>query len=78
MDLKIDEATIRATTLCRNNTKCLKDEVFHCGIVESSISNKLIFVKCVSRNHCNYRMPFGKSIICRCPVRNETYFKHGR
>jgi hypothetical protein len=72
MDIKVDDNILQKTTKCKNNFSCLAGETPICN-VENCIDNKIHFIKCVSNKLCNYRVPFGYSDVCTCPVRKELY-----
>jgi hypothetical protein len=71
MNIKVEDNIIQQTTKCGKNFSCLAGET-PCS-VEHCIDNKLHFIKCVSNKLCNYRVPFGYSDVCTCPVRKELY-----
>ena len=72
MNIKVDENIIQKTTKCRKNFSCLSGKTPLCS-VELCIENKIHFIKCVGNESCNYRIPFGHSNVCICPVRKELY-----
>lgn len=76
MDLKIDEEILKKTTRCKKNFSCLSGERSLCNI-ELCVNEKIHFIKCVSGESCNYRIPFGYSFVCTCPVRKELHKRYG-
>ena len=74
--MEINEELIKITTKCQNNFACLNDENHFClSNVDDCINNKVHFVKC-SDNNCSYRLSFGYSFICNCPIRKEIFNKY--
>jgi hypothetical protein len=72
MNIKVDDNIIRQTTKCAKNFSCLSGETPICS-VELCIDNKIHFIKCVRNKSCSYRVPFGYSDVCTCPVRKDLY-----
>lgn len=75
MKIRVDDNIIKETTKCRKIFSCLSGEAPSCS-VELSIENKIHFIKCVSNESCSYRVPFGYSHVCNCPVRKELYNRY--
>ena len=75
MNIKVDDNIKQETTKCKKNFSCLSGETPICS-VELSIENKILFIKCVSKEPCSYRVPFGYSDVCICPVRKELYNRY--
>jgi hypothetical protein len=75
MEVQIDESIIAETKRCHKDFKCLKGEQCYCQ-AESFASNKVLFVKVKGYPFCRYKLPFGFSYICRCPVRIEIFNKY--
>jgi hypothetical protein len=71
MGIEVSEDAIKKTTKCRKNISCLSGKEI-CK-VELCIDNKIHFIKCVDNNPCSYKVPFGYSYVCLCPVRKELY-----
>lgn len=74
MNIKVDDNILQKTTKCRKKFSCLSGET-PCG-VELCIDNKIHFIKCVSNKSCNYRVSFGYSDVCTCPIRKELYNRY--
>ena len=72
MNIKVDDNILQQTTKCKTNFSCLSGETPPCS-VENCIDNKLHFIKCASKEPCSYRVSFGYSDVCTCPVRKELY-----
>ena len=73
MDIKVDEPTIKSTTECEKRFACLNGDKSVLCKVKFSVRDETVFVKCLNTEHCYYRMIFGDSFICNCPVRKEIY-----
>ena len=67
----IDAETLAATTHCKQDHRCIMEKDYSCGTVQHSVSEKVIFVKCSYMGHCHYKMSFGASFVCHCPIRKE-------
>ena len=74
-NIHIDEGTIKKTTKCNKEFRCLSDTDHLCK-VEYCVGKSVHFVECKSVEHCYYKMNFGKTVICNCPVRKEIYSKY--
>ncbi len=75
VDIKIDNDIVQKTTKCRENFSCLSGKTPLCK-VECCIENKVLFIKCISNEPCDYRVSFGHSYVCVCPVRIELYNRY--
>lgn len=75
--MEIAKEILDKTTKCQKGFKCLKNDNHVYCKVENCVSNKVHFVRCLSGNYCNYKLPFGNSIICNCPTRKEIFNKYG-
>ncbi|MEN8264056.1 MAG: hypothetical protein ABFR82_11390 [Nitrospirota bacterium] len=75
MDIKIDEDVKTSTTKCDKDFKCLVDNTYTLCRVTQSIHDEVLFVECLEESYCNYKMSFGFSNICNCPIRKELYKK---
>lgn len=72
-EFKVSADTLNETDKCQMNFSCLQG-VKECFCeVEEGINNKIIFIKSSVSNLCHYRMSFGYSCTCNCPVRKEIY-----
>jgi hypothetical protein len=74
---EIDKSIINETQKCRQDFSCLAGSKECLCEVEDSFSNKnknkINFIKLSCEGICDYRMSFGYSNICNCPVRKEIY-----
>ncbi|REE83269.1 hypothetical protein BX611_0556 [Lutibacter oceani] len=73
--MEIDKELIEKTTKCKKSFGCLNNDQHILCKVEHCVSNKVHFVKC-SDNFCPYRMSFGYSDVCNCPMRKEIFNKY--
>jgi len=74
MDIKISEETVKNTTKCPRNFKCLTDGRDMCPVDKTS--GKVLFLKenGYKNRDCPYLISFGfTSYICTCPTRYEIY-----
>ena len=75
-DVYVSDVTIKATTRCHKEFSCLCGSRKDLCPVDYYISDGLTFVTCVGDTNCDYRTPYGDSVICLCPVRIELYNKY--
>jgi len=75
--MEIDKKIVEVTSQCEKNFVCLNNNKHIYCLVEYCINNKVHFTKCKEKKHCNYKMNFGGSYICNCPVRKEIFNKYG-
>jgi hypothetical protein len=61
-------------THCRKAQCCMRGEAV-CRVVDC-VAEKVFFVEGEVRRHCSYRLGFGKSYCCNCPVRQELFRKY--
>jgi len=66
-DIHINEDILKNTTKCNKYFSCLSGRNNLCK-VELNVDDKIHFVKCINDEPCNYRISFGYSFICLCPV----------
>jgi len=78
MPFEIDEDVKNNTTKCEKNNACISDKDYKlCKVVRSTDKDKIIFIECMEKNPCTYKMSFGfSSFICNCPMRKEIYRKY--
>jgi len=76
MIMEIDDKIIKAAVNCKRCFACLAGGGKMNCKVESSIRNELLFVKCLTKDPCNYKSSFGNKNICKCPVRIEIFRKY--
>jgi len=72
MNIKVDDIIKQKTTKCRKNFSCITDGTPLCS-VELCIENNIHFIKCLNNELCSYKVPFGYSFVCICPVRKELF-----
>ncbi|MBU3968326.1 MAG: hypothetical protein KKG76_13320 [Euryarchaeota archaeon] len=75
-NLKVDDDIIKTANRCKKNFSCLSSDETDLCKVEMNVGEKIHFIKCKNKNTCNYRIPFGYSFVCTCPVRKELYNKY--
>jgi len=77
MQLAVDETILEETTRCHRNFACLaNNDNVYCE-VEKCMAGRILIMKSLTREYCNYRMFFGHSyVICDCPTRREIYKKY--
>ncbi len=75
-DILISEATLKKTTKCKKGFSCLKGDRENMCRVELNIGDKIHFVKCMGDVPCDYRVAFGYSFVCLCPVRKELFNRY--
>ncbi len=79
--LIVDNDLIMKATECQHDHECQKKDFnsimcMNSCEVENTVQ-ELLFVKEKLRNYyCSYKIPFGYSFYCKCPVRNEIYRKY--
>jgi len=70
MNYKIDNSIMNLTTKCDRDFSCLSGENdCICKIIDK-VGKRVAFVS-YRQVACNYRMQFGSSYLCQCPVRAE-------
>jgi len=73
MKYMISKNILKDTTKCRDNFACLRgDKHCICDIDDCSNGN-VHFIRPLGNNMCEYKMAFGYSFTCNCPVRKEMY-----
>ncbi len=75
--LEVDKATIEKTTRCVSDFECLSNSGRNLCPAEINVDNVGIFVNLNAASDCAYKVPFGSSHICKCPVRREIYQRYG-
>ncbi|VVB84584.1 Uncharacterised protein [uncultured archaeon] len=73
IDLKLNDGIIKSADRCKKNHSCLSGDSDNLCKVEMCVGDKIHFIKCLNENLCSYRIPFGYSFVCTCPVRKELY-----
>ncbi len=74
MKLAMNKDVINNTTKCKKGLSCLKgNEEILCE-VNDCVDGKVLFILPKDNTgFCEYKMAFGYSFICNCPVRKEIY-----
>ncbi|HEY9204750.1 MAG TPA: hypothetical protein VIO58_02420 [Candidatus Methanoperedens sp.] len=72
--IKMNEDILKTATRCEKRLSCLLGTDV-CR-VESCIDDKIHFIKCMNSESCNYRIAFGYSYVCTCPVRKELFNRY--
>ena len=75
-EIKINPEILKNTTKCRKDFSCLSGKRTDLCKVELSVKDKIHFVICLNDEPCNYKISFGYSFVCRCPVRKELYNRY--
>jgi hypothetical protein len=74
--LEIDQKILTKATSCSKGFACLNgDNTVNCKI-QYCINRQIHFIESSGTKTCNYKMHFGESFICICPVRKEIYKKY--
>ena len=73
---KVSQTTLNQTDKCRNDYSCLSGKKECLCSVTDSFDGKVLFVKPLCSNECGYKMSFGYSYVCNCPIRKEIYNKY--
>lgn len=76
MNFKVDDSAIKEATLCEKNYSCLSEDRKELCKVTRIVEDKVYFIKCQDTESCSYKMSFGNSFICNCPVRKVIYKKY--
>ena len=77
MAKKVDKKTVNETLHCEKNFACIKIDKHVCCKVENCINKEVHFITSIDNNNCNYKISFGNSYFCTCPVRKEIFNKYG-
>jgi len=76
MHYSISQESIKNTTKCKSNFSCfINNQPKFCKI-DHSISDKIYIINCESTTMCNYKIFYGDSMFCSCPVRIEFYNRY--
>ena len=78
MRLEIDDEIIQKTKKCPHTFACLSEEKFPLCSVKRPVNGGSVFVITADYNQCPYKMSFGYSYICYCPVRYTIYHSYNR
>lgn len=73
----IPQDVIDSTVHCVNGKNCLEGgSCLNCRVMEV-LDGKHALVNCHNYPGCRYRVDFGYSCMCSCPVRIAIYRKYG-
>jgi hypothetical protein len=75
-DFQINEEYLKNATKCKKDFSCLSGKRKDLCKVELNVEDKIHFVKCMSSEPCSYRISFGYSYVCLCPVRKELFNRY--
>lgn len=74
MKFAIDSSILQYATKCKDNYSCLEGSSDCFCAIEDCSEEKVHFVIPRKTNGvCDYKMVFGYSFTCNCPVRKEIY-----
>lgn len=77
MELKVSEEVLKDTSNCKQGFSCLSGKRECLCEVEDSSNGMVIFIKPSCKlGLCHYRLSFGRSFICNCPVRKEIFNRY--
>lgn len=76
MIFNVDDSIIRKTTRCEKHLSCMSETRTELCKITRNVEDKVYFVKCEENESCSYRLSFGDSFICNCPVRKAIYNKY--
>jgi hypothetical protein len=62
-----------AATKCRNDYSCLTGGTACTCKVSNLMAGKILFMEPMPTRPCEYKISFGTSTICNCPVRRKLY-----
>ena len=68
---------LKKTTECEKGFVCLSHKIDSVCSIEESRDNMRLFVKAPADIECVYKIPFGGSFFCACPMRTELYQRYG-
>ena len=71
----VDDDIKNKTIECEKDFACISDKDYKlCKVIRSTNKDKIIFIECLEKSSCSYKMSFGFStFICNCPMRKEIY-----
>jgi hypothetical protein len=72
MKFKISSDILNDAVKCNKNFSCLTGSNDCLCKIQSNYESKVIFIESID-DICNYRMSFGYSYVCNCPVRKEIF-----
>jgi hypothetical protein len=75
-EIGISEDSLKNAGKCKKNHSCLSGQRYDLCKVELNVDDKIHFVKCMNNEPCSYRISFGYSYVCLCPVRKELFDRY--
>ncbi len=76
MIVNIDESTVKSTTNCDKGMQCVHGVKEPLCKVDYCVMEKVFFVKCLNNKRCSYKISFGNSLMCTCPIRKEIFKRY--
>lgn len=73
MQYIVSKDIINKADKCTRDFSCLYGDKDCICDFEDAVENKILFIKPIKNIMCDYRVSFGYSYICSCPVRKELY-----
>lgn len=74
MSYELSPDIVKKAKKCKKGLQCLKNEKPNFCPAISNIGGEVLTL---TRNSCSYKMSFGNSFICNCPVRKALNNKYG-
>lgn len=72
----VEKRIIDEAIKCDREFQCLSGNEECLCPVEDTIEENILFIHSPKGNFCPYRMSFGYSFICGCPVRKYLFLKY--
>lgn len=69
MSRHIPQDITKKASKCNRAFACLDDRDRPRCNVEYVVNERVMFVRCLDLQFCDYQIPFGEGKICSCPVR---------
>lgn len=76
MILQVSDKAREETTKCPFSFQCLQDEKRCMCVIERCLEGNGCFLETVKPQDCPYKMSFGYSYMCHCPIRIELYHRY--
>jgi hypothetical protein len=77
MKLEIDQEILDLSDRCTKDRRCLSGRPEDLCEAEMKLFGDQHFI-CKNRDICSYKLPFGSSFFCTCPVRRAIYDQYGK
>lgn len=77
MRFEISDETLKRTTKCPWEMRCLSG--WQCGdcVIEMTIRGDEAFIRSSKPDGCPYKISYGYGYVCTCPTRSELHEKYG-